>query len=121
MFRFEPVRPVFVLAWLLLSVAEWSSAEPCTELGRAIDVLIPAVRNSGKRIDQASNAQEVAGAINAYADAAERLAATIQRLRPQLEKLPAEEPVACQEANRRLEAFQPEINGVIEKVDYKRR
>src|SRR5215831_17119605 len=119
MFRFE--LAVFVFACLLLSVAEWSSAEPCTELGRAIDVLIPAVRNSGKRIDQASNAQEVAGAINAYADAAERLAATIQRLRPQLEKLPADEPVACKEANRRLEAFQPEINAVIEKLDYKRR
>ena len=74
MFRFEPVRPVVAFAWLLLSVAEWSSAEPCAELGRAIDVLIPAVRNSGKRIDQPSNAQEVAGAINAYADAAEKLA-----------------------------------------------
>jgi hypothetical protein len=84
-------------------------------------VLIPAVRNSGKRIDQASNAQEVAGAINAYADAAEKLAATIQRLRPQLEKLPADEPAACKEANRRLAAFQPEINAVIEKLDYKRR
>jgi hypothetical protein len=94
MFKFEPVRRVFVFAWLLLSVA-WSSADPCAELGRAIDVLIPAVRNSGKQIDQASNAQEVAGAINAYADAAEKLARTIQRLRPQLEKLPADEPEAC--------------------------
>ena len=121
MFRFQAVRPVFVVVWLLLSVAEWSSADPCTELGRAIDVLIPGVRNSDKRIDQASNAQEVADAINAYADAAEKLAATIKRLRPQLEKLPADEPVACKEANRRLEAFQPEINAVIEKLDYKRR
>lgn len=110
-----------VFAWLFLSVAEWSSAEPCTELGRTLDVLIPAVRNSSKQIDQASNAQEVAGAINAYADAAGRLARTIQRLRPQLEKLPADEPEACREANRRLEAFQPEINAVIEKLDYKRR
>jgi hypothetical protein len=50
-----------------------------------------------------------------------RLARTIQRLRPQLEKLPADEPEACQAANRRLEAFQPEINAVIEKLDYKRR
>jgi len=48
-----PVQRVFVFAWLLLSVAEWSSADPCTELDRAIDVLIPAVRNSGKQIDQA--------------------------------------------------------------------
>jgi hypothetical protein len=110
-----------VLAWFLISVAEWSSAESCTELGRAIDVLIPAVRNSGKKIDQASNAREVADAINAYADAAEKLGTTIRRLRPQLEKLPADEPEACKEANRRLEAFQPEINAVIEKLDYKRR
>ena len=113
MFRFEPVRPVVAFAWLLLSVAEWSSAEPCAELGRAIDVLIPAVRTSGKQSDQASNAQEVAGAINAYADAAEKLATTIQRLRPQLEKLPADESAACKKANRLLEAFQPEINAVI--------
>jgi hypothetical protein len=121
MFRFEPVRRVFVFAWLFLSFAERSSADPCAELGRAIDALIPAVRSSGKQIDQASNAQEVVGAINAYADVAEKLAKTIQRLRPQLEKLPAEEPEACKEANRRLEAFQPEINVVIEKLDYKRR
>jgi hypothetical protein len=33
----------------------------------------------------------------------------LQRLRPQLEKLPADEPEACQAANRRLEAFQPEL------------
>ena len=46
---------------------------PCTELDRAIDVLIPAVRNSAKQIDQASNAQKVADAINAYADAAEQV------------------------------------------------
>ena len=105
----------------MLSVAEWSFADPCTELGRAIDVLIPAVRNSGKQIDQASNVQEVTGAINAYADAAETLATTIQRLRPQLEKLPEDEPEACKAANRRPEAFQPEINAVIEKLDYKRR
>jgi hypothetical protein len=118
---FNPVRGVLMLAWLSLSVAEWSSADPCTELDRAIDVLIPAVRNSGKQIDQASNAQKVADAINAYADAAEKLAATIQRLRPQLEKLPADEPEACQAANRRLEGCQPEINAVIEKLDYKRR
>ena len=121
MFKFLPVRRLFVFAWFFLSVAEWSSADPCTELGRAIDVLIPAVRNSGQQIDQASNAQEVAGAISAYADAAEKLATTIQRLRPQLEKLPADEPEACKAANRRLEVFQPEINAVIEKLDYKRR
>jgi len=121
MFKFEPVRGVFVLVWLSLSVAEWSYADPCTELNRAIDVLIPAVRNSGKQIDQAPNAQKVADAINTYADAAESLATTIQRLRPQLEKLPADEPAACQAANRRLEAFQPEIDAVIEKLDYKRR
>jgi hypothetical protein len=121
MFKLELVRPVFVFAWLSLSVAKWSSADPCTELDRALDVLIPAIRNSGKQIDQASNAREVAGAINAYADAAEKLGTTIQRLRPKLEKLPAEEPVACKAANRRLEAFQPEINIVIEKLDYKRR
>ena len=94
MFKFEPVRHVFLFAWFLLSVAEWSFADPCTELGRAI---------------------------NAYADAAETLATTIQRLRPQLEKLPEDEPEACKAANRRLEAFQPEINAVIEKLDYKRR
>ena len=110
-----------MLAWLSLSVAEWSSADPCTELDRAIDVLIPAVRTSGKQIDQATNAQEVAGAITAYADAAEKPRTAIQRLRPQLEKLPANEPGACKAANRRLEAFQPEINAVIEKLDYKRR
>jgi hypothetical protein len=121
MFKFEPIRRVLLLAWLSLSVAEWSSADPCTELDRAIDVLIPAVRNSGKQIDQAPNAQKVADAINAYADAAEKLAITIQRLRPQLERLPADEPKACQAANRRLEAFQPEINAVIEKLEYKRR
>ena len=121
MFKFAPVRRVFVFAWFFLAVAEGVSADPCTELGQAIDVLIPAVRNSGKQIDQASKAQEVAAAINAYADAAERLATTIQRLRPQLEKLPADDPEACKTANRRLEAFQPEINTVIEKLDYKRR
>jgi predicted nucleic acid-binding Zn-ribbon protein len=121
MFKFEPLRRVFVLAWLSLSLAECSSADPCTELDGAIDVLIPAVRNSGKQIDQASDAQKVADAINAYADAAEKLATTIQRLRPQLEKLSADEPEACQAANRRLEAFQPEINAVIEKLDYKQR
>jgi hypothetical protein len=71
MFKFEPVRGVFVLVWLSLFVAEWSYADPCTELNRAIDVLIPAVRNSGKQIDQAPNAQKVADAINTYADAAE--------------------------------------------------
>jgi hypothetical protein len=38
-----------------------------------------------------------------------------------LEKLPADEPEACKTANQRLEAFQPEINAVIEKLDYKRR
>jgi hypothetical protein len=119
--KFETVRLVFILVGLSLSVAEWSFSDSCTELDRAIDVLIPAVRNSGKQIDQAPNAQKVADAINAYADAAERLAKTIQRLRPQLEKLPADEPEACQAANRRLEAFQPEINAVIEKLDYKRR
>jgi len=120
MFKLELVRPVFVFAWLSLSVAEWSSADPCTELGGALDVLIPAIRNSGKQIDRASNAREVAGAINAYADAAEKLGTMIRRLRPELEKLPADEPEACTEANRRLEAFQPEINTVIEKMDYKR-
>ena len=77
--KFEPVRCAFVLAWLSLSVAQ---ADPCAELGRAIDVLVPAVRNSGQQIDQAFNAQRVASAINAYADAAETLATTIQRLRP---------------------------------------
>src|SRR5262245_32747194 len=53
MFRFEPVRRVFVFAWLFLSFAERSTADPCAELGRAIDALIPAVRSSGKQIDQA--------------------------------------------------------------------
>src|SRR5258708_21064073 len=118
MFKFEPVRCVFVLTWLSLSVAQ---ADPCAELGRAIDVLVPAVQNSGKQIDQAFNAQQVASAINAYADAAETLATTIQRLRRQLEKLPADGPEACKAPNRRLDAFQPEINAVIEKLDYKRR
>lgn len=118
MVKFETVRRVFVLTWFSLSVAQ---ADPCAELGRAVDVLVPAVRDAGKQIDQAFNAQRVASAINAYADAAETLARTIQRLRPQLEKLPAEEPEACKAANRRLEAFQPEINAVIEKLDYKRR
>jgi hypothetical protein len=74
-------------------------------LDRAIDVLIPAARNSSKQTDQASNPQEVAGAINAYADAAEKLATTIQRLRPQLEKLSLHGPKACKAANRRLEAL----------------
>jgi hypothetical protein len=37
------VRRIFVLAWLSLSVAQ---ADPCDELGRAMDVLVPAVRGS---------------------------------------------------------------------------
>ena len=73
MFKFEPVRRIFMLARISLCFAEWSSRDPCTELDRAIDVLIPAVRNSAKQIDQASNAQKVADAINAYADAAEQV------------------------------------------------
>ena len=79
---------------------------------------------SGTRTNRStkpSTLKRVASAINTYADAAETLATTIQRLRPQLEKLPADEPEACKAANRRLEAFQPEINAVIEKLDYKRR
>jgi hypothetical protein len=95
--QLEVNRPLFTFAWLSLSVAEWSSADPCTELDRAFDLLIPAVRNSGKQIDQASHAREVASANNAYADAAEKLGTTIKRLRPELETLPADEPVVANE------------------------
>jgi hypothetical protein len=118
---FKYASSVFLFALLSLSLAEWSAADPCTELYRAVEGLIPAVQNSGRQIDQAYTAQQVADAINLYADAAERLGATIQRLRPDLEKLPAKPPEACAAANRRLAAFQPEINAVIEKLDAKRR
>jgi hypothetical protein len=121
MFKPELLRGAFVFVWLSLSAAECSCADPCTELGHALDVLIPAIRNTRKQIDQASDAREVAGAMNAYADAAEKLRTTIQSLRPALEKLPANEAEACSAANRRLEAFQPEINAVIEKFNYQQR
>ena len=121
MFKPELVRGALVLSWLWLSAADWSFADPCSELGHALDILIPAIRNSDKQIRQASNAREVASAINAYANAAEKLDTTIQSLRPALEKLPADQAEACTAASRRLEAFQPEINAVIEKLDYKQR
>jgi hypothetical protein len=115
------VLKFFLSAVLSLCLIEWTFADPCTDLYRAIEALIPAVQNSGKKIDQAMSAQQVADAINTYADAAEKLGATIQRLRPELEKLPTNPPEACAAANQRLAAFQPQINAVIDKMDYKRR
>ena len=91
-------------------------ADPCDDYARAVDKYIQAIRQSGQKLDQATDAHQFADAVNTFTSATEELTATLQKLGPQVAALyqshsSASIP-ACDRAQEKLVSFAPELNAV---------
>jgi primosomal protein N'' len=91
-------------------------ADPCDDYAHAVDKYIQAIRQSGRRLDEATDAHQFADAVNLFASATEELTATLRQLSPQLTALSqsrnnASQPT-CERAQERLVAFSAELNAI---------
>jgi NAD-dependent DNA ligase len=91
-------------------------AEPCDDYARAVDKYIQAIRQSGQKLDQATDAHQFADAVNVFTSATEELTATLRELGPQVTALyqnPGNASVpACNRAQEKLVSFGPELNAI---------
>jgi hypothetical protein len=93
-----------------------SLADPCDDYGHAVDKYIQAIRESGQKLNQASDAHQFADAVNVFTSATEELTATLRELSPEVTSLYQSHsnsslPV-CDQAQERLVAFAPELNAI---------
>ena len=93
-----------------------SLADPCDDYGHAVDKYIQAIRESGQKLDQASDGHQFADAVNLFTSATEQLTGTLRELSPQVTTLSQSHtngslPV-CDQAEERLVAFAPELNAI---------
>ena len=93
-----------------------SLADPCDDYGHAVDKYIQAIRESGRKLDQASDGHQFADAVNLFTSATEELTTTLRELSPQVTALYQSHsngslPV-CDQAQERLVAFAPELNAI---------
>ena len=91
-------------------------ADPCDDYAHAVDKYIQAIRQSGQKLDQATDAHQFADAVTVFTSATEELTATLRELGPQVTafnqshgntSLPT-----CDRAQEKLVAFAPELNAI---------
>jgi primosomal protein N'' len=104
---------LFIVCGLMASSA---LADPCDDYALAVDKYIQAIRQSGEKLDQATDAHQFADAVNLFTSATEELSATLRKLSPQLTPLSqshsnASQPT-CDRAQEKLVAFSAELNAI---------
>ena len=107
-------RLMLFIAWTLAGGSAF--ADPCDDYGHAVDKYIQAIRLSGQKLDQATNAHQFAEAVNLFTSATEELTATLRELSPQVTSLYQGHNngslPACDRAQEKLVAFAPELNAI---------
>ena len=102
------------IAWGL--IASSAVADPCDDYGHAVDKYIQAIRLSGQKVDQATDAHQFADSVNLFTSATEELTATLRELSPQLTSLYQSHGTgslpACDRAQEKLVSFAPELNAI---------
>ena len=102
------------IAWGLMTGAV--IADPCDDYDHAVDKYIQAIRLSGQKVDQATNAHQFADSVNLFASATEELTATLRDLSPQVTSLYQSRgngPLpGCDRAQEKLVSFAPELNAI---------
>ena len=102
------------IAWGLMGST--SVAGPCDDYGHAVDKYIQAIRLSGQKLDQATDAHQFADSVNLFTSATEELTATLRELGPQVTALYQNHGngslPACDRAQEKLVAFAPELNAI---------
>jgi NAD-dependent DNA ligase len=91
-------------------------ADPCDDYARAVDKYIQTMRQSGQKLDQATDAHQFTDAVNVFTSATEELTGTLRELGPQVTALyqnhgNASVP-ACSRAQEKLVSFAPELNAI---------
>ena len=103
---------------LLLLALTGSSArgDACDDYSHAVDKFIQSIRQSGKKLDQATDAHEFAEALDLFTSATEELTATLGQLTPQVTTLYQNHSVGslpdCDRAQERLVAFSSDLNAI---------
>jgi hypothetical protein len=91
-------------------------ADPCDDYAHAVDKYVQAIRESGQKLDQATDAHQFAGALTAFTSATEELTTTLRELGPQVTTLSQSHGntslPACDRAQEKLVAFAPELNAI---------
>ena len=102
------------IAWGLMGSS--AVADPCDDYGQAVDKYIQAIRLSGQKLDQATDAHQFAESVNLFTSATEELTATLRKLGPQVTALYQNHGdgslPACDRAQEKLVAFAPELNAI---------
>jgi hypothetical protein len=104
-----------LLGALLVSVVS-AGANACDDFGTAVDTFISSIRDSGKKLDEATNAHDFASALNLFSDATEAFTKRVKELGPDLVKLSASDPdtppAGCDKAQERLTSFESDLNSI---------
>ena len=107
-------RIMLFIAWGLMGSS--SLADPCDDYGHAVDKYTQAIRLSGQKLGQATNAHQFADAVNLFTSATEELTVTLRELSPQVTSLYQSHSNGslsiCDRAQERLVAFAPELNAI---------
>jgi len=102
------------IAWAL--VGNSTLADPCDDYSHAVDKYTQAIRLSGQKLGQATNAHQFADAVNLFTSATEELTVTLRELSPQVTSLYQSHSNGslsiCDRAQERLVAFAPELNAI---------
>ena len=102
------------IAWAL--VGNSTLADPCDDYGHAVDKYTQAIRLSGQKLDQTTNAHQFADAVNLFTSATEELTVALRELSPQVTSLYQSHSngslLTCDRAQERLVAFAPELNAI---------
>src|SRR5258708_35317214 len=83
---------LLALLGALLVSAALVQANACDDFGQAVDTFIASIRDSGKKLDQVTNAHDFAQALNAFSDATETFAKRGKELGPDLAKIRSAKP-----------------------------
>jgi hypothetical protein len=105
-----------VLFILVLLLSRYAYADSCNEYSQAVDNFIQATRQSGEKLDQATNAHQFAEALNLFTSATEQLTITLRRLTPEVTTLYQSHNLGslpvCDHAQERLVAFASDLNAI---------
>jgi hypothetical protein len=100
----------------LAASAVLAHADACDDFGQAVDTFISSIRDSGKKLDQVTNAHDFAQALNVFSDATETFTKRVKELGPDLVKLsaanPDTPPAGCDKAQERLTSFESDLNSI---------
>ena len=91
-------------------------ADPGDDYAHAVDKYIEGIRQSGQKVDQATDAHQFAEAVNVFTSATEELTTTLREVGPKVTAFYQSHgntslPV-CDRAQERLVAFAPELNAI---------